>query len=580
VRSLVETGTLAGERGAYRLLKPAEALQIPATAQAVLAARIDRLAPEDKRLLQTASTIGKDLPYQLLNAIADMDEPTLRAGLARLQGAEFLYEIQLFPDAEYTFKHALTHDVAYGSLLQGRRRHLHARITDAIEQLYANRLAEHVERLAHHSASAEVWDKAVRYFRQAGLKAVDRLAHRDAIAYLEQALVALDHLPKTREVQEVAVDIRLDVFAPLLAVGDLDRRLERSCEAEQLAEAIGDARRLVRALIFTSNTLQHMGRTQEAVRRGQRCVELVRALDDPTLELLAEHYLGQAFQAAGAYREAVAHLRKSVGALRGEQASVSLGLGPFPSVLSRFYLGVSLAALGEFDEATAIAAEAVQIAEALDHAWSRVLAYTVVAQVDIQRGDADSALHPAVQALDLCTANDLRFLFPTLASFYGYILVLAGRIQEGTQLAERAVAASPAKSLEDALRRTWLAEVYLRASRPEAARDQALSALELAQESGQQGQVAWAARILGGIAALHPSLLGRDAEHYYREATTRADALGMRPLVAHCHLGLGKLCRRTGKQHEAHEHLTAATAMYREMGMTYWLEQAEAEQDT
>ena len=158
VRSLVETGTLAGERGAYRLLKPAEALQIPATAQVILAARVDRLSPADKRLLQTAAVIGKDAPYRLLYAIADLDEPTLRAALTRLQGAEFLYEIQLFPDAEYTFKHALTHEVAYGTLLADRRRTLHTRLVEAIERVYAGRLAEQAEWLAQHARRGEVWD--------------------------------------------------------------------------------------------------------------------------------------------------------------------------------------------------------------------------------------------------------------------------------------------------------------------------------------------------------------------------------------------------------------------------------------
>src|SRR5262249_11692687 len=120
VRTLRERGVLQGERGAYRLARPFESTQVPATVQAVLAARIDRLAPEDKRLLQAAAVIGKDVPYALLQAIAEQPEDALRQGLARLHAAEFVYETSLFPDLEYTFKHALTHEVAYGSLLQER----------------------------------------------------------------------------------------------------------------------------------------------------------------------------------------------------------------------------------------------------------------------------------------------------------------------------------------------------------------------------------------------------------------------------------------------------------------------------
>ena len=188
VRTLVETGALAGERGAYRLMRPLPAIQVPATVQAVLAARIDRLSPADKALLQTASVVGKDVPLSLLQAIAELAEDELHAAIGRLQAAEFLYEAGIFPDLEYTFKHAVTHDVAYGSLLQDRRRVLHGRIVQAIERAYPDRLAEHIERLAHHAFKAETWEKAVTFLRQAGAKALARSANRDAVSWFEQAL--------------------------------------------------------------------------------------------------------------------------------------------------------------------------------------------------------------------------------------------------------------------------------------------------------------------------------------------------------------------------------------------------------
>ena len=161
VRTLIEMGVLVGERGVYRLAQPLDSLQVPATVQAVLAARIDRLPPEEKRLLQTAAVVGTEVPFALLRAIADLPEDALHRGLAHLQAAEFLYETRLFPEPEYTFKHALTHEVAYGSLLLERRRGLHARLVEALEALAPERVAEQVERLAHHALRGEVWDKAV-----------------------------------------------------------------------------------------------------------------------------------------------------------------------------------------------------------------------------------------------------------------------------------------------------------------------------------------------------------------------------------------------------------------------------------
>src|SRR5262249_17261027 len=142
VQTLAETGALGGERGAHHLARPIDTIEVPATVEAVLAARVDRLDPEAKRLLQAASVVGKDLPFALLQALAGGPEAALRRGLAALQAAEFLYEAGFFPDLQYTFKHALTHDVTYGSLLPDRRRRLHGQIVEAVERLYPDRLAE------------------------------------------------------------------------------------------------------------------------------------------------------------------------------------------------------------------------------------------------------------------------------------------------------------------------------------------------------------------------------------------------------------------------------------------------------
>src|SRR5207244_864583 len=238
-----EPWVLVGQPGVYRLAKPLDSLQVPATVHAVLAARIDRLPPEEKRLLQTAAVIGTEVPFSLLQAIAELPEDMLHGGLARLQTAEFLYETRLFPEREYTFKHALTHEVAYSGLLQERRRVLHARIVEALEVLAGDRLAEQVERLAHHALRGEVWDKALAYCQQAGEKAMDRSAHREAVGSFEQALRALPHLPEQRDTREQAVDLRLALRTALLPSGDLGRILASLREAEALAASLDGARR-------------------------------------------------------------------------------------------------------------------------------------------------------------------------------------------------------------------------------------------------------------------------------------------------------------------------------------------------
>jgi predicted ATPase len=174
VRTLVEAEVLVGTPGTYLLAQALPTIQVPATVQAVLAARIDRLPADAKHLLQTAAVIGHEVPLALLQVLADLSEEALHRSLGQLQGAEFLCETRLFPEREYTFKHALTHEVAYSSLLQERRRVLHARIVEALEALPGDRVAEQVERLAHHALRGEVWDKARLYCRQVGAKATER----------------------------------------------------------------------------------------------------------------------------------------------------------------------------------------------------------------------------------------------------------------------------------------------------------------------------------------------------------------------------------------------------------------------
>ena len=210
VRTLVETGALIGGRGAYRLGGPAAVIQVPATVQAVLAARIDRLPPEEKRLLQTAAVIGKDVPEAVLQAVAEMREEDLRRGLAHLQAAEFLYETSLFPEPVYTFKHALTHEVAYGSLLHDRRRALHARVLAAMEDAGYGRLSLNAERLAHHALKGEEWARAAQYLHLAGRRAIAEARYPSAVGFYEAAIRALD-----QQGEDADLTLKLDAYLEL-----------------------------------------------------------------------------------------------------------------------------------------------------------------------------------------------------------------------------------------------------------------------------------------------------------------------------------------------------------------------------
>ena len=568
VRTLVETGALVGERGAYRLVQDLHTLHMPPTVQAVLAARIDRLPPEEKRLLQSAAVLGKDVPFALLQAIAELPEDALRLGLAHLQAAEFLYETSLFPELEYTFKHALTHEVAYGGILHERRRALHAGIVEAMEQRSADRLAEQVEQLAHHALRGEVWEKVLLYCRQAGTKALARWANREAVAYFEQALGALTHLPDSRERREQAIDLRFDLRPALVPVGELEQVFAYMREAELLAEALSDHHRLGRALIYVTRAFWEMGDQEHALETGQRVFSLANNLGDFSLQILAHYSLGRVHSALGNYPQAVELLRKNVTLLQGDLSRERFGLTGLASVSSSDELSQALAELGEFAEGIIYGEEAIRIAEAVDHPFSRAMAYWGVGNLYLYKGDLPKAIAVLERGLELCQTLNIPFLLPPVASALGAAFALAGRSAEALPLLEQALEQVPAGKPSVFLPRLTLqlGEGYLFAGRIEAAMTEARRALTLARDSKQRGLEAWALRLLGQLAAQQEPAAVEPAEAHYRQAMAIANELKMRPLLAHCHLDLGTLYRRLGRHAAAQAELSmllSSTAPWR-----------------
>lgn len=576
IRTLVETKALVGARGAYRLARASDSLQIPATAQAILAARIDRLSPEDKRLLQAASVIGKDVPFELLAAIAELSEDSLRSALGRLQAAEFLYEARLFPDLEYTFKHALTHDVTYGGLLQERRRVLHGRIVEALERLHPDRLAEHVERLAEHAFRGEMWEKAVGYQRQAGAKALARSAHREAADRFERATTALKNLPETRERLELAVDLLFDLRNALWALGAFEALAAILREAEHLARRLDDPRRLGWVGVYMSANLWITGRSAQSRAYVDDASTIGEALQELPLQIAADFYLGTTLATSGEYRSAEDALLAIVRRLEGERSLDRCGLPFYPAVLARSWLVWSLAERGEFDEGIASGHEGTRLAELLDHPYSLAHIGYDLGYLHIVRGEVDQAVRLLERSLGLTREWHLSFLLPVMTWLAGHAYVRAGRTGDGLPMLEEAQSTfqSMGSGAFQALALVHLAEAYAAADRTDEAWGAGQRALALARERGQRSYEAHALRLVGEIAASgdRPGA----AEAALREASALANELGMRPLAAHCQLGLGELAARSGKLQERHHHLAAAAAMYREMGMGAFLGRADA----
>ncbi len=580
VRALVETKVLAGERAAYHLTKASPSFQIPATTQAILAARIDRLSAEDKRLLQAASVIGKDVPFALLQGIAELPEESLRRGLAHLQAAEFLYEARLFPDLEYTFKHALTHDVTYGGLLHERRRALHRQIVETIERRYPDRLAEHVPPLAHHAFRGEVWEKAVPYLRQAGAKAFARSSNREAVAYFEQALTALSHLPETRETLEEVLDVRFDLRNALFPLAEFGKIGGYLREAEILARTLGDQRRRGWVWVYMSgHRLLTGGHATDVRTFAHRAEAIGETLEDVSLQVAARYYLALAGFVSGDYRGTEQVCRRLMQLLQGERTRESFGVAVLPAVLSRAHLATTLAERGAFDEGDAHGQEAIRIAEAADHPFSLVYACLFLAYLNSVKGELNQAARLFERAVALCRDWNIMLLSPIATAFLGHVYARSGRTEEGVSWLKRALAAYECVGMGffQSISVVQLGEAYLLADQVEDASACADRAVTLARKRGERGYEAWALRLLGEVACYHPRPDVATAEAHYSAAMALASELVMRPLVAHCHFGLGKLSWRTDKRAEAEQHFATATRMYREMGMPFWLERAEAE---
>jgi predicted ATPase/class 3 adenylate cyclase len=469
VRALVETQVLMGERGAYRLAKKdLVAIQVPATVQAILAARIDRLPPEDKRLLQVASVIGKDLPWRLLRETCELSEDDLRRALARLQAAEFVYEAKLFPDLEYTFKHALTHEVAYGSVLLERRRTIHAGILEAIERLYEGRLAEHVDRLAHHAFRGEVWDKAMHYLRQTGSPATQRSI--DAVLGGPESPANLwwrgQHGP--------ALSLALRERAMAASFRNFAMGVTANFRLGQIYHSLGEYAKAIDVLARNVSLLE-----------GDLQRETFGLAGFPAV--FSRVWLAYCASEQGALDDAEAYAREAV-------AIAEAGHHPFSIVVASGGAGIVHARRGD----CAAAIECLERGLVMDRMHDIPLLFPFIAAplgwAYARAGRHDEGVRLLEEATDRAEAMDF--------------------------------------AANHALRLAWLGDAQLDAGRPDSAKRVTLRALELARRQGERGHEAHALRLLGDLAAkTTPPDLEQATEHY-RAALGLAEALGMRPLAA------------------------------------------------
>jgi tetratricopeptide (TPR) repeat protein len=403
-------------------------------------------------------------------------------------------------------------------------------------------------------------------------------AHREAVGSFEQALSVLAHLPELHATREQAIDLRLVLRSALYPSGDFRRILACLCEAEALAATLDDPRRLAQISIFLQVHFYVMGAYDQAVAAAQHALALATASGEVVRQAQANQRLGQAYQAQGDYHRAIDCLGLTVASLDGAQRRERFGQVVLPAVLSRAYLAESHAELGTFVEGSALGGEGLRIAEVVNHPASLIFAYEGIGLLALHQGDLPRALPLLERAVCICQEADLPVWFPRIAASLGAAYTLAGRVADAVPLLTQAMEQTIATEavVYQALCCLPLGEAQLLAGRLEEAHALAERALTLARAHQERGHEAYALRLLGDIAARHEPPESNRAGDYYRQALALAEELGMRPLVAHCHLGLGKLYATVGRQDEARAELSTAIDLYKAMEMTFWLPQAEA----
>jgi class 3 adenylate cyclase/tetratricopeptide (TPR) repeat protein len=569
VRTLVESGALRLRAGGYELTRQIPEIRIPETVQSVIAARIDSLSPKRKSLLQTASVIGSSIPIMLLREVVDLSESELQNLLAELKAAQFLYETPNPIYAQLNFRHALIHEVAYGSLISAKRQMLHARVLRGMESQFRDNTFDVIESLAHHAFNAALWDEAVNYLCQAGDKAVEFSAYQAAGAFFESSLQALTHLPQDHERVRQGIDIRLKLRPVFGATAEYDRLEYCVAEAESLAKSIDDRRRLAAVNDAWSFVHNWRGQLDASIERCLRARNIAREIGDGALELGASFRLGQAYMWRGDFQQSVALLEDNLAWIDGPLRHLRMGASGTGSVLWLGMLGASRGRLGNFPAAMDAAQTACLIADEVKRPYDIALAYWWAGFIRSHKGDVPAALRYLEHGFEVCRSGQVNFLVPILSTSLGYTYALAGRTAEGIALLTKALGFSRASKFTygEAWSSAYLGFAKLLDNDYEGMLDHARSVLELARKHKYRAIEVDALRLLGDVYrnGAAPSL--EEAERHYLQACEMCLELGLRPEYARCQIGLGQTLVQSGRQAEAERLFDSASQLCRSMGL-------------
>ena len=608
VQELIEQGVLIRDAVGAGLALPTEgtassaptAIHIPTTVQGVLAARIDRLLPEEKALLQQLSVIGREFPLSLVRQVIAQPEDDLYRLLSSLQHKEFLYEQPAFPEVEYIFKHALTQEVAYNSVLQEQRKALHEKTAQAIEALYfSERLEEHYSELAHHYTRSGNTEKAIEYLHLAGQQAVQRSANVEAITHLTTALELLTTLPDTRERAHQELTLHLTLGVPLLATRSFSSPEVQATytRARELCQQVGETHQLFPVLFGLRSVYQVRGEFLAARELGEQLLSLAQKEQDPAFLVEAYRALSSTLFHLGEFGAAQAHLEQGLALYDAQRHHSHVFLySTEPGVFGLSYAALVLWQLGYPDQALQKSDAARTLAQELAHPFSLGLTRVLTAMTHQLRRERLLTQEWAEAAITLAREHGFPQWVGQGTVLQGWALAEQGQVEEGISQIRQGLATNQALGVGilQSYYLVLLAEAYGKAGQAEEGLAALAEALTVVDKSGERFYEAELYRLKGSLRCKSCQVVSSqlpvtkvpdpdprspgeaEAEACFLKAIEIARTQQAKSLELRAAISLARLWQQQGKRAEAHELLSEIYGWFTEGFDTKDLQEAKA----
>jgi class 3 adenylate cyclase/tetratricopeptide (TPR) repeat protein len=565
VQALFDQGALI-RNGTVKVAPSLSQLRLPPTVQGLLASRIDQLPREHKELVQTLAVMGRESPLALIRKVATPPEGELEQMLAALQAGEFIYEAPVAAGVEYTFKHALTQEVAYNSLLIEQRKLLHERAGAALESLYAIQFDDHLSELAHHYELSSNTQKAIEYLQRAGQQAMQRSAHGNAIKLFTTASGLLETLPETPErlQQQLNVQLGLGVSFGATKHWSTPEVAQVLSRARELCRLLGDPPQLV-SVLFGLQGFHLLGaELKTAHELASQLLAIGQAQQDVAVLLNVHFVLGGALYYMGEFIAAQTHFER-VGVLYDPalHRSAVVYAGPDLAVHALCYQFYTLEILGYPDRAANRLQAAHNLARETSHPYGLALPFVLGACGYAWRRQGELALELAEEGCRLTTEQGFQGLLGVVLLARGAALMLQGQTEEGVRQLREALAANEALGM--LLARTWelglLADGCGRLGQVEEGLGLIAEALDFANETGEHYWEADLHRLKGELllkrgAEDAESKIAEQAEACFRRAIEVARRQSAKSYELRATMSLTRLLAEQGKRDEAYTMLS------------------------